>query len=204
MSPPDVRPPPLDPVGAAKRALRHQMIARRGELARGAPGAAQALADHFPFADLAPGIRVSAYAPMGSELDPRPLLARLAARGAMILMPVVTVRGGTLTFREAGDSDLYVPDAAGLPAPPLESPAAVPELILAPLLAFDPSGGRLGYGGGYYDRTIAALRAGPGVRVVGVAYAGQEVEAVPREAHDQVLDAIATEIGYRTLIFQES
>jgi 5-formyltetrahydrofolate cyclo-ligase len=194
----------LDSAAAAKRALRREMIARRADLARDAPGAAQALADQFPIADLPPGLKVSAYAPMGSEIDPSPLLGRLAARGAMILLPVVTARGGALTFREAGEPALYVPDDVGLPGPPPDARAAAPDLILAPLLAFDLLGGRLGYGGGYYDRTIAALRAGPGVRVVGLAYEGQAVGAVPRDAHDQVLDAIATEIGYRSLIFQES
>jgi 5-formyltetrahydrofolate cyclo-ligase len=204
MSRPDDPPSPGDPVTAAKRRLRREMIARRADLAQEAPRAAQALADQFAIADLSPGLRVSAYAPMGSEIDPGPLLQRLAAKRAMILMPVVTTRGGVLSFREAGDPALYVPDAVGLPAPPPEALEAAPEFILAPLLAFDRSGGRLGYGGGYYDRTIAALRAGPGVRVMGLAYEGQAVDAVPRAAHDQLLDAIATEIGYRTLIFQES
>jgi 5-formyltetrahydrofolate cyclo-ligase len=180
------------------------MIARRVDLARRTPGAAEALAAHFPVTAMTPGLKVSAYVPMGSEIDPGPLLQRLAARGAMILMPVVTTIGGPLTFREAGDPALYSPDATGLPAPPPGTREAAPDLILAPLLAFDRSGGRLGYGGGYYDRTLEALRTGPGVRVVGVAYEGQAVGAVPRDAHDQVLDAIVTEIGYRTLIYQET
>jgi len=73
---------------------------------------------------------------------------------------------------------------------------ATPDLIIAPLLAFDRAGGRLGQGGGHYDRTIEALRARGPVFVIGLAYAGQEIEAVPCEPHDQRLDAILTEIGY--------
>ena len=74
--------------------------------------------------------------------------------------------------------------------------AASPDLIIAPLLAFDRTGGRLGQGGGHYDRTIEALRARGSLFVIGLAYAGQEIDAVPREPHDQPLDAILTELGY--------
>ena len=80
---------------------------------------------------------------------------------------------------------------------PTTDSAVTPDLIIAPLLAFDRAGGRLGQGGGHYDRTIAALRARGPLFVIGLAYAGQEIEAVPRmKPHDQRLDAILTEIGY--------
>ena len=182
---------------ARKAALRREMRARRALLAREGVRAARALAEAFPF-DL-PGAtgRVALYRPLGSELDPGPLAARLAAAGAAILLPVVVARGSSLTFREAGDPAAHVPDAAGLLAPPPTAAEARPDLILAPLLAFDGRGGRLGYGGGYYDRAIAALRAGPGVRVIGLAFAGQEVPEVPAGAGDQRLDAICVEMGYR-------
>ena len=122
---------------------------------------------------------VAGYEPIGSELDPRPLLASLAAYGALVTLPVVVGPDAPLEFERT--------DRSG---------AATPDLIIAPLLAFDRAGGRLGQGGGHYDRTIAALRARGSVFVIGLAYAGQEVAAVPREAHDQRLDAILTELGY--------
>jgi 5-formyltetrahydrofolate cyclo-ligase len=122
---------------------------------------------------------VAGYEPIGSELDPRPLLASLAAYGALVILPVVVGPDAPLDFERT--------DRSG---------AVTPDLIIAPLLAFDRAGGRLGQGGGHYDRTIEALRALGPLFVIGLAYAGQEIAAVPREPHDQPLDAILTEIGY--------
>lgn len=113
---------------------------------------------------------------MGAELDPGPTLSRLSARGAAIGFPHL-----------AGDTMTFVDDHCR---------AVRPDLILAPLLAFDRRGGRLGQGGGYYDRCIAGLRASGTVFVIGLAYAGQEAPLIPVEAHDQRLDAILTELGY--------
>ena len=187
----------------AKRDLRRVMLVRRATLlARGAEGAGAA-ALNLPLGPTGAPPWVAGYRPMGSELDPGPLLARLAELGARILLPVVAKRGGPLVFREAGDLAGHVPDAAGILAPPPTALEAAPDLIIAPLLAFDRSGGRLGYGGGYYDRTVALLRAGPGVTVVGLAFSGQEVDNVPREPHDQRLDAICTESGYRRLALKD-
>ena len=115
---------------------------------------------------------------MGSEIDPRRVLARLMTLGGMVVMPVVVGPDVPLAFATT--------DAA----------AVTPDLIIAPLLAFDRAGGRLGQGGGHYDRTIAALRARGPLFVIGLAYAGQEIAAVPREPHDQPLGAILTELGY--------
>ena len=92
--------------------------------------------------------------------------------------------------------DIAVPDAFGVPSPPPEAPEATPRLVICPLLAFDRAGGRLGQGGGHYDRTLAVLRAQGPVFVLGRAYAGQEVAALDLEPHDQRLDAILTETGY--------
>lgn len=142
---------------------------------------------------------VAGYAAMGAELDPTPLLERLTARGARVVLPVVIARSAPLIFREAGLSSAYQPDAAGIGAPPPWAQALRPDLILAPLLAFDRFGGRLGQGGGYYDRTIRALRAAGPLQVVGFAFAGQEVERVPMDEQDERLDAILTEKGYSEL-----
>ena len=123
---------------------------------------------------------VAGYHPVGAELDPGHVLRRLSGLGATVVLPEVTGRDEPLVFRRA--------DGKG---------AAIPDLVIAPLLAFDRDGGRLGQGGGHYDRTIERLRAEGPVFVIGLAYAGQEIDAVPNEAHDQRLDAILTEIGYR-------
>lgn len=116
---------------------------------------------------------------MGSELDPGPLLRRLAEHGAAIVLPEVAGPDRPLSFRRA--------DGQGY---------ATPDLVVAPMLAFDEAGGRLGQGGGHYDRTLQQLRATGPVFVIGLAYAGQEIDRVPREPHDQCLDAILTEISY--------
>ncbi len=181
---------------AAKAALRAALRRRRRALAIASPGAATLAAALVPLGRL-PAFRVVAgYHPGGSELDPRPILARLAAGGAAIALPAAQSREGPLIFRAAGAADAFAPDALNVPAPPPSAPALIPDLILAPVLAFDSRGGRLGQGAGLYDRAIAALRAAGPLFVIGLAFAGQEVDAVPREAHDQRLDAILTEGGY--------
>jgi len=106
---------------------------------------------------------------------------------------VVVQRGGALIFRHWTPGDPLETDLGGCPAPLPSAEAVIPDLILTPLLAFDRDGGRLGQGGGYYDRTLAAL---PDVPRIGLAYAGQEVEALPMDAHDQWLDGVLTEVGY--------
>ncbi len=174
------------------------MRARRGALTVDVRAeAACAVANFFP-SDLgrAP-IKVAGYLPMGAELDPGPLLTRLAGTGFVTLLPVVTARASAVCFREASDPKAYVLDAAGILAPPPNAAEATPDIVLVPLVAFDRFGGRLGQGGGYYDRTLADLRAGPGVVAVGLGFSVQEVDEVPCDPHDQFLDAICTEIGYR-------
>jgi len=181
-----------------KLALRNLMRARRAGLSPDARAkAARAVADIFPREVGRPSLKVAGYLPVGAELDPGPLMARLAGEGAVILLPVVVTPGEGLCFREATSHERYVHDAAGILAPPPGAPVHAPDLILAPLLAFDRFGGRLGQGGGYYDRTLAALRAGPGVLSIGLGFEVQEVDEIPLGPHDAFLDAICTEIGYR-------
>ena len=186
---------------AEKAALRRRLRARRRRLADEFPEAARRAAALFPMDLLttAAGSRppvVAAYRAMAPEIDPAPLLARVKAIGAVVVLPAVRERGAVLCFQDAGDPAELVPDAAGILAPPLDAPRRRPDLIIAPLLAFDRYGGRLGQGGGYYDRTLRALREAGPVRVVGIAYAGQEIAAVPMGPLDERLDAILTENGY--------
>ncbi len=158
--------------------MRRRRIALAAEL----PGAAARAAASAPLEELPPFAIVGGYVPRGSEFDPGPLLARLVGTGAQLALPMDEDRDQPLVFRRAGRKG---------------GPIAVPDLIIAPLLAFDAGGGRLGQGAGCYDRALEALRAAGPLFVIGLAYAGQEVAAVPREPHDQRLDAILTETGYR-------
>jgi 5-formyltetrahydrofolate cyclo-ligase len=179
-----------------KPALRTALRSRRRRLAAEAPGAAQAIAGVFEAAGL-PLPRIAAiYRAAGSEIDPAPLGAWLSARGVRLCLPVVVERDAPLVFREALAAPAAL-DALGLPVPPPHAPELRPEVIFVPLLGFDRRGGRIGQGGGYYDRTLEGLRAsGPPVLAIGLAYAGQEVERVPLEAFDQPLDGVLTEKAY--------
>jgi 5-formyltetrahydrofolate cyclo-ligase len=184
----------MDAITAAKAALRREARARRDALPEAARNAAaRALRAEIAGLELS-GI-VAAYWPIGSEIDPRPVMRDLAARGMRVALPVVVARGAPLSFREWRPGLALVPAGFGLSVPPPEAPALEPETLLVPLLAFDRRGRRLGYGGGYYDRTLAALRARKTVRAIGLAFAEQEVAAVPTAPGDERLDAIATERG---------
>jgi 5-formyltetrahydrofolate cyclo-ligase len=134
----------------------------------------------------------SGYLPFRDEIDPLPALALLAERGARLAMPVVVGKGLPLTFRAWVPGAPTMTGAFGVEIPADEIPAT-PDLLLVPMLAFDRAGYRLGYGGGFYDRTLAALRAAGTVTAIGIAYAAQEVAAVPREPTDAPLDMIVTE-----------
>ena len=143
-----------------------------------------------------PGV-LAIYKALGAELDPRPLGDLLVKQGWSLALPAVESEDGPLTFRAWKPGERLAHDLTGLPAPLASAPEARPDLILVPLLAYDRTGGRLGQGGGHYDRTLAALRAGPNPPpAIGFAYSGQETPGLPREPHDQALDGILTEAGY--------
>ena len=173
---------------AAKAAARKLARAKRATLANiGAPArlAEAMLAQHAP----PKGAIIAGYWPMGDEMDPRPLMLALASRGHALALPVTPPRGQPLAFRA------WAPGAALRPGPmgtsePVAGEELRPDLLLVPLLAFDRAGRRLGYGGGYYDRTLATL---PGAKAIGIAYAGQEMPEVPAGPQDMRLPLIATE-----------
>jgi 5-formyltetrahydrofolate cyclo-ligase len=180
-----------------KAQLRPALRRTRRALHAQQPDAGRALIGVFRSADLPCTGVVAVYRAAASEIDPAPLADWLRGQGARIVLPVAEARDKPLIFREATDGGGMDRDVLGLVVPPPDAPTLRPDLILAPLLGFDRRGGRIGQGGGYYDRTLAALRAeGPPVRAVGLAFSGQEVELVPAEPCDEPLDGVLTEKAY--------
>ena len=140
----------------------------------------------------------SAYLPMRTEIDPLPLLGAIFSAGVSTALPVVPGKGVALHFRRWHPGDATVEAGFGTREPSPASPLVDPDLLLVPLLAFDAEGYRLGYGGGYYDRTLARLRASPNaVTAIGIAFAEQEVDDVPHLDYDQRLDGVLTPSGLR-------
>jgi 5-formyltetrahydrofolate cyclo-ligase len=177
-----------------KRRLRSEARRRRAAAAAAARGAGEALRERVSATLALPeGAVVSAYWPMGSEIDPRALMESLHERGHPMALPVVPGSDRPLVFRAWRPGDALQPAAFNTNEPGPDKPELTPRVLLVPLLAFDRTGYRLGYGGGFYDRTLAALRAVGPVLAVGLAYAGQEMDSVPRDAHDRRLDWIVTE-----------
>ena len=140
-----------------------------------------------PFA----GHPVSFYMPMRSEIDPRPAMVRAVLRGP-VLLPV-TQKGRPLLFRQWQPGTPMLRDGYGVEYPDDEQETGVPEVLVVPLLAFDAAGHRLGYGGGYYDRTLAKLRREGPVTAIGFAFSAQEVEGLPADSTDERLDGVVTE-----------
>ncbi|QIE54676.1 5-formyltetrahydrofolate cyclo-ligase [Pikeienuella piscinae] len=140
----------------------------------------------------AAGRVVAGYRPIRSEIDPTAAMTALHEAGARVAAPVIAETATPLRFRE------WTPCAAMTEGPfgamiPESGDWLEPEILVVPLLGWDRAGGRLGYGGGFYDRTLAALRAGKGARAIGFAYAAQEIAAAPAGPFDQRLDAVVTE-----------
>ena len=182
--------------GLDKTSLRVRLRGLRRRLATEIPDAAQRAAERLPLARL-PRYRVfGLYHAMGSEMDPMPLMYELHSGDAKPTLPVALDRDSPLVFRLWSKGMRLEPDALGVPAPVPTMPVLTPDLVVVPLLGFDRKGGRLGQGAGHYDRTLRMLRAKKPVFALGLAYAGQEVEELPLEAHDERLDAILTETDY--------
>ena len=190
-----------------KMALRVRLRGLRRRLAAEIPDAAERAARRLPLSRFTRFRIVSIYNPQGSELDPSPVLdAILGVDPGFVqaALPVAVERDGPLRFRLWRPADALVPDAVGIPSPPPSAPEVAPNLVIAPVLGFDRRGGRLGQGGGYYDRTLAILRRDRPVFVLGLSYAGQEIDAVPTDRHDQRLDAILTETAFLEVPRQSS
>ncbi len=180
--------PDAHALAEAKRAARGRAIAARDgcDPALGAVLTRHILQDSPP----PPGAVVALFWPMPGEIDIRPLLHALHARGQTVLLPRTPPIGQPLSFHRWTPEAPMRRERFGTAAP--DGPEGVPEVLFVPLLAFDRRLFRLGYGGGYYDRTLAAL---PGAQAIGCGFAAQELDAVPVGPYDIPLSAVATERG---------
>jgi 5-formyltetrahydrofolate cyclo-ligase len=181
-------------LAAIKAELRREALARRDALpAVERAQAAEAIAERAFPVPLKSGAIVSGFMPMKSEINPLPLMRKLAAAGARLSLPVVAGRGKPLIMRAWGVGEPLATGVWGIREPAPAAAVVAPDILLVPLLAFDRAGHRIGYGAGYYDMTIAALRARQAVVAVGLAFAAQEIAAVPATPHDAPLDLVLTE-----------
>lgn len=182
----------------AKAALRLKARATRAAINNALrPTAAKSVADHFFSAvNLRPTDIVAGYWRIKDEMDCKPILIRLMDSNQPVCLPVVLGDDMPLELRLWEQGTPLYEAGFGTLAPSELAPHVEPDIIIMPLLGFDKRGTRLGYGGGYYDRTLERLVKRP--RLVGIAFAAQEIEDIPREAHDVPLDVIVTEQGART------
>ncbi|MGE3333312.1 MAG: 5-formyltetrahydrofolate cyclo-ligase [Rhodospirillaceae bacterium] len=180
----------------AKAVLRRAMLERRRAAHRAiGPEAAQAVAD-FVLCEIAPqGKNIAGYWPLGDELDCRPALEALSAAGAEVALPVVARQGHALIFRQWKPGDVLEQGPFGTMHPGPRAAVIVPQVLLVPLVAFDLEGHRLGYGAGYYDRTLASFRSQGKITAIGLGYDAQRVDTVHADGHDQALDGIITNAG---------
>jgi len=175
---------------AAAKARRAEAFARHGAMA----GAA--LARHgLGFLGARPGAAVSGFSAIGEEIDPLALMMRLAGEGHPLALPAMQGKGLPLVFRAWTPGDEMAPAVWGIAEPLASRPIVIPDIVLVPLLAFDATGHRLGYGGGFYDRTLEQLRLLGPVLTVGIAYDEQRLDAVPHLDYDQPLDWVVTPSG---------
>jgi 5-formyltetrahydrofolate cyclo-ligase len=185
-------------IAALKAAIRRAAVEGRDVLPAAERMAAAATIAERPLPEpimavLRPGAVVSGFSPLMSEINPLPLLRRLAGAGAALALPVVTGRGQPLTMRAWSPGAPLVAGVWGIREPPPEAPEVFPDIVIVPLLAFDRTGQRVGYGAGYYDMTLARLRRIKPVIAAGIAYAMQEIAAVPATPRDARLDIVLTE-----------
>jgi 5-formyltetrahydrofolate cyclo-ligase len=183
----------IEAKGHARTAAKQ---ARAAAFARHGSNAAQRLAEHgLAFSGAGRHAIVSGFCAIGDEIDPLPLLTKLDADGHGVCLPVMQGKGLPLLFRAWKPGDPTKATLWGIGEPLPSARYVEPGVLLVPLLAFDPMGYRLGYGGGFYDRTLAKLREHQPVIAIGLAFDEQRVAAVPHVEYDQRLDWVLTPSG---------
>jgi 5-formyltetrahydrofolate cyclo-ligase len=179
---------------SSKANLRATALAARDALSgEQRAAAAQVIAARGLPVEIAKGAIVSGYSPIRSEIDPVPLMKKLAAKGARLALPVILARGKSLAFRAWSPDDRMMLGPLGILEPSPAAAELVPDIMLVPLAAFDRAGHRIGYGAGHYDYTLAHLRKVKAIVAIGVGFAAQEIRVVPAMAHDEALDYVLTE-----------
>jgi 5-formyltetrahydrofolate cyclo-ligase len=177
-----------------KADLRSTGLQRRDDMPAAArAAAAEAIAARPLPVDVPANIVVSGFSSIRSEINPMPLLRRFAAAGARLALPTIVRRGEPLRFRAYAFGDELERRQWGIREPRSDAPEVDPDILIVPLAAFDRRGNRVGYGAGYYDRTIHGLRARKAITAIGLAFAVQEASAVPALPHDAPLDLVLTE-----------
>ena len=177
-------------LAAAKKAARQAAFARRRKAHAQHPAAAGVLSEVLAGYR---GVPLAGYSAMRSEIDPLPAMEEAAAHGP-VSMPVIMAEAQPLKFRSWSPGCDMIPGAFGASIPS-QGDWITPEIVIVPLVAFDRKGGRLGYGGGFYDRTLEGLRKAGPTLAIGFAYSAQEAGDLPLEPTDQPLDIIVTEAG---------
>ncbi len=182
------------PIVQSKGQLRAIALATRDALSdKQREAAAKALAKRGLPIEIAAGMVISGYSPIRNEIDPAPLMEELARQGARLALPTINARGKALVFRVWRPGDRLMLGMLGIPEPSPAAAEVVPDIMLVPLAAFDAVGHRIGYGAGHYDHTFAHLRKTRDVLGIGLAFAAQEIKAVPALSHDVPLDYVLTE-----------
>jgi 5-formyltetrahydrofolate cyclo-ligase len=177
-----------------KKELRGALLALRDALPPALrAAAAEAIAKRAFPVTIAPGMIVSGFSPMKTEINPIPLMRKLADAGASLALPVIVGRGHALIMRAWSFGAPLESVQWGIREPTSDAPEVAPDILIVPLVAFDRVGHRIGYGAGYYDMTIAALRAKKKVVAIGIGFAAQEISRVPATARDERLDLVLTE-----------
>lgn len=186
-----------DPLANAKKALRAEAKSKRSEaFARHGTMATRKIAAHgLDFLKLGDSAIVSGFAAIGDEFDPGPLLANLHREGFRLALPQMQGKGRPLILRVWVPGDELAETTWGIREPLDSAPEVFPDVVLVPLLAFDGAGYRLGYGGGFYDRTLSSLRRRKPIIAIGLAYDEQRIDAVPHSDYDERLDWVLTPSG---------
>jgi 5-formyltetrahydrofolate cyclo-ligase len=181
-------------IATIKAQLRATALALRDALpaAERAAAAMTIAARAFPVTIVA-GTVVSGFSPMKTEINPIPLMRKLSDAGAQLALPAIAGRGKPLIMRAWDFGAPLKAGQWGIREPTAEAGEVAPDILLVPLACFDRSGHRIGYGAGYYDMTINALRAKKKVIAIGIAYAAQEIARVPATERDARLDLVLTE-----------
>lgn len=187
----------MDDIAQQKSDLRRTArAARQHAFACHGAAAGDRLAAHgIAFADPPPGASLSGFLAIGEEIDPLPLMRRLWQAGHVTALPVMVGKARPLVFHQWREGEALAEVQWGIREPLGTAPVIVPDVVLVPLLAFDARGYRLGYGGGFYDRSIAEIRTRKPIVTIGLAYDELQVDAVPHSQYDEPLDWVLTPSG---------